>query len=183
MMGDLARQRARPWLLGASLALLLVGLSITAFFAWALNGYRVFGGIYVGMENEIAVFDLVLSGLIAAAIILLGQAIVSYEIFTGKTLPRRGFFRHWRSVILLGAGYAGLAAWTVVIHLRPIYSMLLATALVMVFFALFSWRSFVEREQLMIRLRPFVSSQRLMHGFLDVEDDAASRAQAVPRGL
>ncbi len=183
MMGDLARQRARPWLLGASLALLLVGLSITAFFAWALNGYRVFGGIYVGMENEIAVFDLVLSGLIAAAIILLGQAIVSYEIFTGKTLPRRGFFRHWRSVILLGAGYAGLAAWTVVIHLRPIYSMLLATALVMVFFALFSWRSFVEREQLMIRLRPFVSSQRLVHGFLDVEDDAASRAQTLFRAV
>ncbi len=71
----------------------------------------MFGGIYLGMETEIAVFDLVLAGLIAAAIILLGQVIVSHEIFTGKTLPRRGFFRQWRNVIILGAAISlGLAA-------------------------------------------------------------------------
>ena len=35
-------------------------------------------------------FDLLTSVLVAFAVTLLGQAIVSYEIFTGKTLPRRG---------------------------------------------------------------------------------------------
>ncbi len=65
----------------------------------------------------------------------------------------------------------------------PIFSLMLATLLIMIFYAWFSWRSFVEREQFMVRLRPFVSSQRLMHGFLDVEDDAASRAQTLFRAV
>ena len=43
--------------------------------------------------------------LIAAAVLLQGQAVVSYEIFTGRTLPRRGLWRHWRSAVILAAGY------------------------------------------------------------------------------
>ncbi|WP_162910032.1 ATP-binding protein [Aggregatilinea lenta] len=179
MMGDLARRRARSWLIATSLVLLAVGAAITAFFAWALNGYRMIGGVYFGWENEIASFDLVLSTLIAGGILMLGQAIVSYEIFTGKALPRRGFFRHWRSIILLAAGYATLASWTLIYEPRPIYSVLLAALLVIVFYALFSWRSFVEREQFMARLRPFVSSQRLVNGFLDSSDRPGSSAAAL----
>ena len=44
-------------------------------------------------------------------------------------------------------------------HLRPIYSLLLATLLMTLFYALYSWRSFWEREQFVARLRPFVQSQ------------------------
>jgi signal transduction histidine kinase len=181
MMGDLARRRARPWLLGASLVLLLVGVLITGFFMWALNGYRVFGGIYFGWEHEIASFDLIMSVLIGGVLLLLGQAIVSYEIFTGKTLPRRGLSRHWRSIVLLAGGYAVLASWTVIYQPRPIYSTLLATLLMVVFYALFGWRSFVERDQFMERLRPFVTSQRLVNGFLSADDSPDSGARTLFR--
>lgn len=183
MMGDLARKRARPWLLSASLILLLAELLISGFFAWALNAYRWIGGLYFGMEHEIAIFDLLLSTLIALVVILTGQALVSYEIFTGKTLPRRGFFRHWRSAILLAAGYAALVGGTIVIELRPIYSMLLATLLVVIFYALFSWQSFVEREQFMMRLRPFVDSSRSVRGLLHADDDTSSRANSLFRAV
>ena len=183
MMGDLARRRARPWLIGTSLVLLLVGVLITGFFAWALNGYRVLGGITFGWQHEIATFDLILSALIAGAILLLGQAVVSYEIFTGKTLPRRGFFRHWRSILLLAAGYAALASWTLVHPPRPIYSVLLAALVMIVFYALFNWQSFIERERFMGRLRPFVSSPRLMRGLLGPADDSAPGADALLRAV
>ena len=52
-----------------------------------------------------AAYDLVLASLVAVATLLLGQAIVAYEIFTGRVLPRRSFVRHWRYAILLAGGY------------------------------------------------------------------------------
>jgi signal transduction histidine kinase len=38
---------------------------------------------------------------------------------------------------------------------------MLTTMLMTVFYALFSWRTYAERENFMVRLRPFVASQRL----------------------
>ena len=35
-------------------------------------------------------FDLIVSGLLALSVILVGRAMVSYEIFTGRALPRGG---------------------------------------------------------------------------------------------
>jgi signal transduction histidine kinase len=53
---------------------------------------------------------------------------------------------------------------------------MLTALLMVVFYALFSWRSFVEREQFMARLRPFVSSQRLMNHLVSSQDELSSRA-------
>ena len=96
IMGDLARQRARPWLIGTSLILLVVGL----FVGWVIiqlvpqirHGldYYYFSGQVI---LTIVRFDIIISALIAISTMLLGQSIVSYEVFTGKTLPRRGFRR------------------------------------------------------------------------------------------
>ena len=44
---------------------------------------------------------------------------------------------------------------------RPIFSLLLATIMMTVFYAGISWRSYVERERYMQQLRPLVVSQRL----------------------
>ena len=55
--------------------------------------------------------------------ILLGQAIVAYEIFTGKALPRHGFLRYWRRAIILAVGYGvviGFSANTNLIKLLKI---------------------------------------------------------------
>ena len=109
--------------------------------------------------ETVAAYDLVLATLVAVATLLLGQAIVAYEIFTGRVLPRRSFVRHWRYAILLAGGYAALVGWGIALHLRPIYSLLLATLLLTLFYALYVWRAFSEREQFVAGLRPFVQSQ------------------------
>lgn len=164
VMGDLARRRARPWLITATGLLLLVSLLVAWVMLWiVLNIPR---GHVADMSLTIGWFDLVIDLLIALAVVLMGRAIVSYEVFTGKTLPRRGFFRHWRSTVILAAGYGLVIGATIAIQLRPIYSLLLTTILMSVFFALFSWRSFVERDHYMRLLRPFVSSQGLYEQLL-----------------
>jgi signal transduction histidine kinase len=165
MMGDLARRRAHPWLVAASVALLLVSLLVASIIVWVMINARQRAAdnltISLGMALTVAWFDLVIAALIAAAIIMQGQALVSYEVFTGKTLPRGGLRRYWVNAIILAAGYGAVVGWSLVIQLRPIYSLLITTILMTVFYALLSWRSFAEREHTIGRLRPFVASQRL----------------------
>jgi signal transduction histidine kinase len=94
-------------------------------------------------------------------VILLGQSLVAYEVFTGKTLPRRGLLRFWRNAMALSAGYAIVAAASLTLQLRPVYIVLLSLALLAVSYALFSWRAYADRERQMVQLRPFVASQQL----------------------
>ena len=86
-----------------------------------------------------------IGALIAIATVLIGKATVWYEIFTGKTLPRRGFFRQWRRAVILAAGYSVLVAATISFGSSPIYALLLATVLLVTFYALLSIRMFGER--------------------------------------
>lgn len=167
-MGDLARRRAHPWLVATSVVLLLVSLLVAGSMAWVLMkaDRRLTYDVYQAMAPTVAGLDLAISTLIAISVFLLGQAIVSYEVFTGRTLPRRGFLRHWRSAAMLAVGYSALVSWALVIRLRPIYSLLLTAVLMVSFFALLSWRTFTERERTMAQLRPFASSQRLYDSLL-----------------
>jgi signal transduction histidine kinase len=179
VMGDLARRRARPWLVATSIVLLLISLLVAWIMLWIVlkARQRALYGVYTDMALTVAWFDLIIAFLIAIVIILLGRAVVSYEVFTGKPLPRRGFFRHWRSTVILAAGYSVVVAWSLAIQLRLIYSLMLATMLMTVFYALFSWRTYAERESFMVRLRPFVASQRLYDRLLAHKplDEGATR--------
>ena len=115
IMGDLARQRARPWLVAATLLFLLVSLLVIGGLSWMLLVVRTPDGVYLLSQNVLATLawlDLVTSLLITTAVVLLGQAVVSYEIFTGKTLPRRGLRRQWQRALLLAAGYGLLVGLT-----------------------------------------------------------------------
>ncbi len=185
VMGDLARRRARPWLMAASLALLMVSLLVGWVMFWlVLNArQRTLYGLEGDMASTVAWFDLIIAWLIAVAVLLQGQALVSYEIFTGKTLPRRGLWRHWRSAVILAGGYSLVVGASLALQLRPIYSLLLSTLLMTLFYALFSWRSYAERERAMAQLRPFVASQRLYDQLLTPssppEVDAATPFQAL----
>ena len=152
------RQRARPWLLGAAGTLLAVSLVVIYFIGRVLVMTTASSLPVIHMAT-VAAYNLVVSLLIAVAMLLLGQAVVAYEVFTGRMLPRRSLVRHWRTAILLAAGYAAVAAGSLTAQLRPVYSLLLATLLITLFYALYSWRALREREQLMARLRPFVQSQ------------------------
>lgn len=157
-MGELARKRARPWLVSASIVLLIVSLLVSGFVvALYFAAPQLFGRIEQ-VRVLLAWFDLTIGSLIAIAVVLIGKATVSYEIFTGKTLPRGGFFRQWRRAVILAAGYSVLIAATVTFALSPIYALLLATVLLVVFYALLSVRMFGERERVVRELRPILGT-------------------------
>ena len=160
IMGDLARRRARPWLVSAALTQIVVSLLVGWVMLWVIR--RAHQSIYEpSMAFTIAEFDLIIASLIAVAILFLGQAITSYEVFTGKALPRHGLVRYWRRVVILAGSYAAVISLSLTLGLHPIYSVLLSTLLVTVFYALLSWRSFTERQSYMDQLHPFVTSQRV----------------------
>ena len=163
VMGQLARQRARPWLTAASIVLLLVGLLVAGMISWLVEETHrapVFE-VYARSANTIAWLDLIIASLIGLAVLLLGQAVVSYEVFTGKTLPRRGLVRNWHWIVILAAGYSLLVGGSFALGLRSLYVVILATLLMILAMALASWRSYAERERYIKNLRPFLTSQGL----------------------
>jgi signal transduction histidine kinase len=188
VMGDLARRRARPWLVAASIVLLLVSLLVAWVMLWivsnarqrTLHGIPPFGDL-ADMSLTVAWFDLIIASLIAVAIVLQGQAVVSYEVFTGKTLPRRGLRRQWHRAIILAGGYGVVIGWSLTLRLRSIYGLLLSTILMTLFYALLSWRSYAERERYIDHLRPFVASQRLYERLLTHSPSAPPDAAPAPR--
>ena len=176
--GVQARQRARPWLVAASYVLLLVGLLVGWIMFWIIRNAQ-YGVFSRPMTELIGLFDVFIAGLIAAAVLLLGQAMVAYELFTGKSLPRRGLLRYWRRAILLAAGYGVVVAGSQAAGLRSIYSLLLSTVLMTVFFALLSWRAYAEQDRLIASLRPFISSSR-MYDRLTSQPELTGRAPDAP---
>lgn len=155
-MGELARKRARPYLTGASLVLLVVSVMVSTFIVLLYFVPQALAANENILRGELAWFDLLVGTLIAAAVVLIGKAAVSYEIFTGKVLPRRGFSRQWRRAVILAAGYSALTGAILTLSLPSVYALLLATALVVTFYALLSTRLFGERERVVRELRPFL---------------------------
>jgi signal transduction histidine kinase len=165
LMGELARRRARPWFMAASLVLLVVSLLVAWVMLWIVMNAAA-EREFTFLVSTIGWFDVSIASLIALAVVLLGQAIVAYEVFTGKSLPRRGLARYWRRAVILAGGYSLVVGWGLTLQLRPIYSLLMTTLVMTVFYALLSWRSYAERERFIEYLRPFVTSQRLYENLL-----------------
>jgi signal transduction histidine kinase len=173
-MGDLARRRARPWLIGATGLLLLVSLLVV----WALLWISAQRAIDAALLVTLGAFDLAISGLIAGVVLALGQAIIAHEVFTGQALPRQGLLRYWRRVVILALGYGGLVGASLAAQVRPIYGLLLTALLMTAFYALVGWRMFAERERYIRQLRPFVASQRLYDHLVRAEAGADADARA-----
>lgn len=163
VMGDIARRRARPWLMSTSGVLLLMSLIVIWAMLWIVGNVA---GNQERLLNTIAQFDIAISALIGVAVVLVGQATVAYEIFTGKTLPRSSLVRQWRSAVVLALGYSALVGYSLTLAIHPIYGLLPATILMVLFYALFGWRSYSERERYMNLLRPFVIGGSLYEGLL-----------------
>jgi two-component sensor histidine kinase len=172
VMGLMARRRAQPWLSSASLALMVVSLLATGVMLWIVQDarQRTFLEIYLEAQLTIAILDLLISSIIGVVIVLLGRAVVSYEVFTGKTLPRKGLLRQWRQAVILAAGYGIVIGGTIAIQLRPLYSLLITTMLMTFFFAMIGWRTFAERERYIAQLRPFVANNRLLEQLIAQSD-------------
>jgi signal transduction histidine kinase len=178
LMGDLARSRARPWFISVSLILLAVGLLVGWVMVWFVRSWQQ-GILLFDTFETLGWFDFVTETLIAISITLLGQAVVTYEVFTGKTLPRRGLSQYWRRAVILAAGFSLLLAWSLVFHLRPIYSILLSMLLMVIFYALLGWRAYAERERFIQNLRPFVAHQRMLMDILEGEKNQFSSGPEV----
>jgi signal transduction histidine kinase len=177
MMGDLARLRARPWLMAATFLEILVCLLVGWVVIVVLHN-TAHESYISGVRLTIAWFDLVIATLIAIAIILLGQAVVAYEIFTGKTAPSRGLRRYWQGALAISGIYAFFLSWGLILELKPIYLVLFGALAMSFLFACLSWQSFIEREHAIQNLRPFVANQRLVDNLSatthqhQIQDDA-----------
>ncbi len=187
LMGQQARQRARPWLILATASLLLVSLLVGAFLLWGfyLTNRPISQGQFAFI---ISIFDLVIDLLIAMTIIAIGQAIISYEVFTGKVLPRQGLKRYWRWAIILSLAIAGVVAWALVDKLEPIYVLLSSIVLVTSTYAILGWRSFNEQERYLQLLHPLLTNQRLYDQLLlrdpsDLETNLNQSFQALCHDL
>lgn len=163
VMGELARRRAQPWLVATSITLLFVGLLVAGVMGWVVYNAHERTEYYLRNSMSLLIYwlDLLIAGLITVGVILLGQAVVCYEVFTGKTLPQRRFLRHWRNVVILAVSFGTLMSACLVLRLHPIYSILLSAVMMSLLYVLFNQRSYLERERYIQQLRPFVSSQRL----------------------
>ena len=173
LMGEVARLRARRWLIATSLVLLAVSLLVGWALIWiagsaaasAANSARqdIFSPHWM---ITVSGFDLLIAGLIAVSMLLLGQAVVAYEVFTGQTLPRRGLAQSWRRAVILAAAFSGLASAGLALELHPVYPLLLSAVMMIAFLALLGWHAFAERQRLIENLRPFAASPGIIDNLL-----------------
>ncbi len=179
---EASQKRARPFLLGSSVVQLGVSLAVASalvFFAVAGNTsdlynpagsrtalYDVAGHLAQWLDAT----DFALSAGISLAVMLLGKAVVSFEIFTGKVLPRRGFWRQWRAVVILAAIYSALIATSLGFDVAGIYPLLLSTCLLGVILAIFSHRAYTDKARATANLAPFVASSHLLQGLLQGDE-------------
>ena len=179
---EASQKRARPFLLSSSVVQLTVSLAVAGalvFFAVAGNRsdlynpassrtalYNVAGAVAQWLDAT----DFALCLGISLAVMTLGKAVVSFEIFTGKVLPRRGFWRQWRAVVLLAAIYSALVATSLGFDVEGIYPLLLSTCLLGVILAIFSHRAYADRARATANLAPFVASGHLLQGLLQGDE-------------
>ncbi len=178
MMGESARERARPWMLAASATMLAVGLMVGGAMLWLRAHFggdlpTMPGNTYIGaIESVLVRLDLIIVIMLALAATFVGQAVVSYQVFTGRSLPHRGLMRQWRSALVVAGGFSAVAGIWAVEPLPAIHGLLLAGAIMIIALALFSRQSFVEHERHIATLRPFASGERFMARLLADSDSA-----------
>lgn len=173
-ISSMARRRARPWLIRTSALLLVVSVIVAGFIGYVIleaqnAQHGSFG--YAIFTLPLIAFDLGITSMIAAAIISLGQAVTAYEIFTGKTLPRRGFARQWYVATGIAAVVSTFIGYNLIFYTHFIYALFILAGIVMIVYALLSWRTFIYRDQIIANLHPFVGGQSLIQNMIDPEQD------------
>lgn len=179
--GAAGRSRARPWLLTANSLLVLAGALVTAIMLWvartpgptatnelfrsalpSLAGWSADAAAARRLALAITWADLLISALLTGVIVCISYALVQYEVFSGRPLPRHALRRHWREAWLLAAGYGIVVGAALAAGWRPVYSLLLTALLMTLFFALLGWRTFAAQTDFVRRLQPFVVSTHLV---------------------
>ncbi len=159
LMGDTARMRARPYLVGITLAPFAVSLLVCGTLLHFMPEilYIHSRTLAPATALQMSWIDLAIVTLIAATVFLMGQAIVSYEIFTGNALLRQGLRRRWYSAVTLAAGFSALLGALVVFDLPIVFGALIICAVVGALYAVNTWRSFAEHEAAIANIRLFTT--------------------------
>ncbi len=168
-MSDPAHRQSYPWLVATSFVLLGVALtvSIVAVVVIGTAEARQLDLTAIVTQTVLVAVDAAISLLIAVVIVFVGEAVISYEIFTGNALPQSRLAEQWRLVQLLTAYFALLVGGSLELPIPPIYPLVLAVVLLALIVAVMGWRAALERQQAMEQLRPFVTSQGLYEHLID----------------
>ncbi len=163
-----ARRRARPWLIAASVSVLIVSLLMIDVMIFLVLYAR---GRYLEVlldQPVIEAFwlDLAVSLPITAAVVLLGQAVVAYEVFAGRALPRRGLRRQWHLVLLLALLSSATVGVTLALGANPMFTIVVLVVLAASSYAVLGWRSYAERQAQADELRLLVSSEHAFDALL-----------------
>jgi len=174
-----ARDRARPWLLRAAYTLVSLAVFMCIVLVWMVSFARqsALDEILRQPRLEAFVLDFGITLLVTIAIVLIGESAVVYEAFTGRSLPRQGLRRQWRYLTIVAAGYslAGGVGFAVQFSLNYLTAVILMMTVFLAFaFALVSWRTYLEREQYIAHLRPFVTSEHVYEALLSPEAPRAA---------
>src|SRR5512139_1114090 len=170
-------RRARPWLIAAAMMLTLAMVAF-AYTAYAIVPRAI--PVYTMSGNELRELyfsDEVVAGFIGLAIIFLGRAVLSNSVLTERVQAGPGIFARWRNVVGVAIIGSLFVALLYNLEIRPIYSVLLTVILAVMAYALFNWRQYVEHEEFMQRLNPFVTSLHLHERLLtnDADNEQESR--------
>lgn len=178
---QVARRRARPWLSAASLLVLLAGLAIGYVMLPVLGVFGRWGipSDYDAVVRFCAWCDLAITLLVGAVVILLGLAVVAYEVFAGWTLPRRGLRRHAWNALVFSLAHAIVVPWASARWQGPVSGALLGAVVGVVLYSLLAWSFHTDYERWMRRLRPLVAERRT---FDDLRE-GAERPLTPLRGL
>ncbi|RHX96421.1 ATP-binding protein [Leptospira yasudae] len=98
ILPEVARNKAVPYLKAVSL--LLFGVLVLVFFLFLGGGIGIIRDPVSRSDNDPRSFYGFLIGiqlLVTIAILILGQALISYEIFTGRILPKISLRQEWRN--------------------------------------------------------------------------------------
>ena len=170
-------RRARPWLIAAAtmLTLAVVAFAYTAYIIvpQTIPVYT----INEGELRELYFADEVVAGLIGLAVIFLGRAVLSNSVLTERLQGGSGLFARWRVVVGVAIVGSLFVALLYNLNIRPIYSVLLTVILAVMAYALFNWRQYVEHEDFMRRLNPFVTSLHLHERLLNPGDDSEQESR------
>jgi signal transduction histidine kinase len=170
-------RRARPWLIAAAMMLTLA-MAVFAYTAYTIVPRAI--PVYTVSENELRELyfaDELVAGFIGLAVIFLGRAVLSNSVLTERVQGTPGLFARWRNVVGVAIVGSLFIALLYNLNIRPIYSVLLTVILAVMAYALFNWRQYVEHEEFMRRLNPFVTSLHLHERLLihDADNEQESR--------
>ncbi len=178
-------RRARPWLIAAAMMLTAAVIAF-AYTAYAIVPHAI--PVYTIGESELRELyfaDELVAGLIGLAIIFLGRAVLSNSVLTERLQTGSGLFARWRNVVAVAIVGSLFVALLYNLNIQPIYSVLLTVILAVIAYALFNWRQYVEHQEFMRRLNPFVTSlhlhERLLSNNADSEEESRELFTALCR--